>query len=201
MSSGARSTGNRMSRMLVHPYACVQLFHEVGPIGLFLKYLTSFTFRDEDDDDGDSIVTHNMYAKLLHLPDGHVPSTTELSPVFAALDILQAWTSEDRSYYLRRGLQWYDKKSRLFSFFLPGLPATQTSPVTQSPSKLVVDGRSPSDQEVAICFMPKTGQHQWHFCILVDTIHGGKIKELLEACEIQIERRLIHIEHDIHAFL
>ena len=180
MSSGARSAGNRMSRMLVHPYACVQLFHEVGPIGLFLKYLTSFTFRDEDDDDGDSIVTHNMYAKLLHLPDGHVPSITELIPVFAALDILQAWTSEDRSYYLRRGLQWYDKKSRLFSFFLPGLPATQ---------------------EVAICFMPKTGQHQWHFCILVDTIHGGKIKELLEACEIQIERRLIHIEHDIHAFL
>ena len=88
MSSGARSAGNRIVIMLGHPYECAQLFHEIGPIGLFIKYKTSFTFRDEDDDDDDTILTCHTYAKLLHLPDGHIPSIAELSPVFAALNIL-----------------------------------------------------------------------------------------------------------------
>ena len=177
MSSGARSAGNRI--MLGHPYECAQLFHEIGPIGLFIKYKTSFTFRDEDDDDDDTILTSHTYAKLLHLPDGHIPSIAELSPVFAALNILHAWSPEDRSYYLCRGLRWSDTKSRSFSFFLHGSLMTQ---------------------EVTICFMPKTKEQQWYLCVLVDTVNGGKIQGVFEACDIKTERRRIHIEHDIHAF-
>ena len=180
MSCETRSASNRMSRMIVHPYKCVQLFHKIGPIGLFLKYLSSFTFRDEDDDDDDSIQTHTIYAKLLHLPDGHTPSIVELKPMFAALEILNAWSPEDRTYYLRRGLRWNDKNNRLFSFFLRGLSVTH---------------------EVAICFMPKTKEHQWCLCILVDKVSGGKIDALLEACEVHIDGRRTHIEHNINAFL
>ena len=66
------------------------------------------------------------------------------------IPILQSMSTYDRNYYLRRGLQWKERKSRVLAFYYTQIYCSSVT------------------YEVYVCFMPKMEMKRWYLCIIVD---------------------------------